>query len=734
MLSSDNLLSALAAAADLENVMWTSLLCYQVRTPSNEHFDMCRSRLEEDIAKGRPQVVFLLGKTVTEYLLDVPFGPARACAYWKEDWNCWVIPTWDTWLPVYTNNDDMVLDLLRDFKKAPLYINRPQNYGDVEYQVVAQADQAAAILQQLPNEVLYALDVETSRETNTLACLAISDGLEDTWVFTREAITGIPKEVWESVATRVKWCFHNSLFDTRMIRRNLGVWLRITEDSLLQSYSLDNRSGGEGEDQSFVQGIHGLKRLAAEYESAGVYNIKVSEAIKKDQMAKLYDYNAHDAAYTARLSNRFRVWQEEEGVRNLYLKMMIPAVNILAELQEQGIPISKTALGELARKWGAEYLELDADLEATAYEMGWPKDRAPLNPRSPKQLCEFLYDIVGEKLTKLGRTTQEKAIVGMDNPYIKKLLQMRHLNKMLSTYIIGIEREMDANDRIHPSPKMHGTRTGRFSYVDPAVQTVPSEHGREGGEEFGKLRGLFKAPEGSLVWAADYEQAELWSMAMQSGDKVMLDDLMSGDFHSNATAEMFQIKREDYSDVAWSQLRFKSKFVTFGVAFGRSALSLSEEQLKGYTVRQCQAFIDRWYLRYNVFAEWVARQKKLIVTSGVQWTPSGRRFFYPTTLNADNFRKCVNYMVQGFSHDHLLEAMINLHPKLREYNAWIWMDVHDALVGEVPGEYVEEVSKLVVEEMQKPKFGMPFGIPVELKVGTTWLNAKNVYSKGVWTL
>jgi len=243
---------------------------------------------------------------------------------------------------------------------------------------------------------------------------------------------------------------------------------------------------------------------------------------------------------------------------------------------------------------------------------------------------------------------------------------------------------------------------------------------------------LFAAPKGFTAFAADYEQAELYSMYFWSRDPVMLADLMSGDFHTAASEQMFNTKRELHSAMDWQAIRFKSKFVTFGVAFGRSAKSLSQNQLKGYTIRECQEFIDNWYARYHVFHEWVKGQKRQIREEGLQVTPTGRRFVYPVVLNQDSYRKCINHPVSSFSHDHLIESNIELHERFKEYGAHMWFDVHDALLGEIPKGKEEEVSRLIVEVMERPRFGNPIGIPVELKLGKSWRDAKKVYAGGKW--
>ena len=713
----------------------TNLMCWQKQAPEASHFDMCSERFEREMQAVRPKIIFTLGKEACERLIGVPFGTSRAVAFWLPKYEAWAIPTWHPVVALLTTNEDIVSDLVRDFKKASLYLDRtPQDCVPESFTVLDSGLEARQVLRELPSDRPVALDVETyfhlgGREATKLASLAISTG-DKTWVFTQRALEELSSNDWQSRQHDVQWTFHNGMFDTTILYKNTGVRLPVVEDTMLQSYSLDNRSGGDAESQKFTTGIHGLKRLAAEYEGAGIYNISVGDTIKAGKWGELYKYNAYDAYYTAKLTSRFRYWQVEDDVRDVYEKLMIPSANMLSELQERGVPIDIQVLGEVARNYGQRYLDMEDKFEKMSLERGWTGP--PLNAQSPKQMCVFLYDICKIPLTKYGRTTSAEAMSLIEDEFVDVLQELKHVYKMVNTYVIGIEREMDEDGRVHPQPKLHGTVTGRLSYTNPPVQTLPSDYGRTGGEGFGSLRKLFAARPGYTTFVADYEQAELWSMYFHSGDETMLADLQSGDFHSAATATMFQVVRENYSKLDWQALRFQSKYVTFGVAYGRGAATLHDTQLKQYSKQECQEFIDNWGKRYWKFREWSNEQKRVIVTQGEQIGLSGRKFRYPVVLNRDAFRKCVNHPIQSGAHDHLVLSMLELHPLMNKLGASMWFDVHDAILGEIPNEAIQEVSRLIVETMEKPRFNLPIGIPVELKLGTNWRDAKAVYSGGRW--
>ena len=748
-----HLLRACIKATIDEPVWLTNGLCYATSTAERDHFEACWPRLKAELEYCGAQVVFTLGKAISDYFLgDDTFGQWRGCAYYHKQLGVWIIPTWSPIQPLFLEQESFVVDILRDLAKAKLYFDKVPDDFKVTSQVL-DLEKSSRWLATMPQNKLATLDVETFQELDQLACLAISSG-DDTVVFSREAVEGLTSDDWAPVLGH-NWGFHNGIFDCYQLYKQYGFILPIVEDSMLQSFSLDNRSGGDGEDTNMnTQGVHGLKRLSAEYQGAGLYNINVKQTILNGEWDKLYTYNGKDSCNTIRLIEMFRPLQEAEEVRQLYLDKMIDQANVLLEQQIQGTPIDIKILGELAHHFGSEYIEREERLISMAWDMGWDnvkvtksgkEIRTDINANSPKQLAHFLYDIRGLKPSSNAANRVGRMVVGASNrstaewaleslagdPFVDNLLELRHVGKMFGTYVQGVDRNLDSLNRVHPSPKVHGTVTGRLSYTEPPVQTVPSDYGRTGGADFGRLRGLFAAHEGFVSWAADYEQAELWSMYMWSKDPVMLEDLLSGDFHTAASESMFQTKRSLHTAEVWQQIRFKSKFVTFGVAFGRSAISLSQNQLKGYSVRECQEFIDNWYKRYWVFRDWVNEQKRIIVDVGEQVTPTGRKFKYSVVLNKDAFRKCINHPVQSLAHDHLIESNIELHQKLKPYGAKIWFDVHDALLGEIPIGQEKEVAKLIVEVMERPRYS-EIGIPVELKIGRSWRESTKVYARHEW--
>ena len=84
----------------------------------------------------------------------------------------------------------------------------------------------------------------------------------------------------------------------------------------------------------------------------------------------------------------------------------------------------------------------------------------------------------------------------------------------------------------------------------------------------------------------------------------------------------------------------------------------------------------------------------------------------------------VNAPIQGTAADLIKIAMIRLHHTLRErkLQTRLIMQVHDELVLDVPADEVDEVKKLVCDEMEsagKGKIDVP--LTVDVGVAKNWL-------------
>ena len=108
----------------------------------------------------------------------------------------------------------------------------------------------------------------------------------------------------------------------------------------------------------------------------------------------------------------------------------------------------------------------------------------------------------------------------------------------------------------------------------------------------------------------------------------------------------------------------------------------------------------------------------------------GRRRWLPE-LKSSNFntrsfgeRVALNMPIQGTAADIIKLAMVHVWQRLREENleARLLLQVHDELIVEAPEAEVEEVKRVLREEMEQV---VQYSVPLTTDVGTgkTWLDA-----------
>lgn len=738
----------------------TNLMCWWSQKPTMDETKPCEDRLRSEIAAVHPKVIVALGALPITFFTGInPSGKARGSCLWSTEFNCWIVCTWQPTV-VFQVSPTLISDVMRDLKKIKYIKDKPSNIGDVSWELVTTSEAAQKLLDSdwLRTAKFPALDVECrwdeveQKWTDDIRCLSISDG-QLTYCFPERILDGL---VWPTVD--VHWTFQNGAFDTQKMLNDQHVDLPICDDTMLMSYSLDERGGGEEDDVDIAVGIHGLKRNAREWCGAGFYDDDVDLKYSSDE--KVFPYNAKDAAYTARLAILFEQWQIEDGVRDFYQNMILPEARICRDEKQHGIWVDGQRVNNLAITWAEEWLKLEDELAQEAEALGWVgKKGARFNFNSTQQVKSFINTILK---IPVENTQADTLAPYTDNPWIEKRIRIKRIDKQLNTYVVDIQNSTARDGRVHPDGSMHATTSGRKVYRHPMVGTIPTgaqyvdpdEAPDEATvaivKEFSQIRGLFSAPPKRVFIEADYSAAELWSAALASGDKVMLDDLLSGDFHSRASESIFQCKQGDYDPAQWKNVRRESKYVTFGVLFFRGANSLFSPKAgqggnlgKKYTLSQIKEMVINWHKRYSVHYAWALEQIAFARKNGYQISISGRkrRYWAPGVYGGNFDNMAVNFPIQAVAHDHLIKSRFDLDAAYRTGNLAarsLW-DGHDAVYFECDGDWTlsangklaiptgaaAEAIPTIKQIMETPRW-FDMGIPIDIKVGYNWAEAKEI--------
>ena len=408
----------------------------------------------------------------------------------------------------------------------------------------------------------------------------------------------------------------------------------------------------------------------------------------------------------------------ELGMWELYEKVDLPLCPVLAEMETEGFLIDRGALAEFGKMLSGRIDEVQRTIYALAGE-------DTFNINSPQQLGGILFDKLGlppVKKTKTGYSTNADVLDKLrgEHPIIDSILEYRQLTKLKSTYVDGLGKVTGPDGRIHTSFQNTVTATGRLSSTEPNLQNIPvrTELGAE-------LRKMFAAPAGKVLVDADYSQIELRLLAHMAGDQAMIDGFQSGeDIHTITASQVFGVPVEEVTP----QMRRSAKAVNFGIVYGISPFSLSQDI--GVSVQEAKEYMERYFAHYagvRAYMDGVVEQAR---QAGYVSTLLGRRRWIPeiksSNFNTRSFgeRVALNAPIQGAAADIIKLAMIRVRDRLKaeRFEGKLVLQVHDELIVECPEGEAGAVCRLVEEEMENVA-ALSVPLLAETHAGRTWAEA-----------
>ncbi len=409
---------------------------------------------------------------------------------------------------------------------------------------------------------------------------------------------------------------------------------------------------------------------------------------------------------------------QELGMWELYETVDLPLCCVLAEMETEGFLIDRGALAAFGEMLSERIDEVQKTIYALAGE-------DTFNINSTQQLGGILFDKLGlppVKKTKTGYSTKADVLEKLQgqHPIIDSILEYRQLTKLKSTYVDGLGKVVGPDGRIHTSFQNTVTATGRLSSTEPNLQNIPvrTELGAE-------LRKMFAAPAGKVLVDADYSQIELRLLAHMAGDQAMIDGFKSGeDIHTITASQVFGVPAEEVAP----QMRRSAKAVNFGIVYGISPFSLSQDI--GVSVQEAKEYMDRYFVHYSgvrAYMDGVVEQARQAGYVSTLW---GRRRWIPeiksSNFNTRSFgeRVALNAPIQGTAADIIKLAMIRVRDRLRAegLEGKLVLQVHDELIVECPEAEAEAVCRLVEEEMEGVA-ALSVPLLAETHAGKTWAQA-----------
>lgn len=410
----------------------------------------------------------------------------------------------------------------------------------------------------------------------------------------------------------------------------------------------------------------------------------------------------------------------------VYSEIEEPIIPVVSEMQNYGIKIDKKYLEDLSKKYHKVLSGLEKEIYVLATE--------EFNIKSPKQLGHILFEVLKlptagvKKSAAGGYSTQIDILEKLEefHPIIKKIIEYRELQKLLSTYIDVIPDMVGSDGRLHAQFFQHGTTTGRFSSNNPNLQNIPIK------SELGKnIRGGFVADKGHSFLSFDYSQMELRLAAIFSADETLTEIFQKGeDVHTAVAAHVFKVPMSEVT----KEMRRHAKVINFGILYGMGVNALKKNL--GGTQKEAAQFYEDYFKQFKRFKGYLDGTIEYAREHGYTETLFGRKRYFRNINSSIPFikkmaeRTAINAPIQGTLADVVKLAMRFIDDRLRKEglheSVHLILQIHDELIFEVKKEAMDVARKIIREEMEGvfEKSFIHFKTPVPINVnesyGQTW--------------
>jgi DNA polymerase-1 len=406
---------------------------------------------------------------------------------------------------------------------------------------------------------------------------------------------------------------------------------------------------------------------------------------------------------------------------DLFKKLEMPLLKVLAEMEFNGIKIDLKFLQNLSQNYSEELKSIEKNIFNHSGE--------EFNLASPKQLGDVLFEklkiIDKPKKTKTGQySTSEEVLsrLSKNHEIIRDVLKWRSLQKLINTYVDALPKQINEDSRrIHTVFNQAVASTGRLSSHNPNLQNIPirSKKGRE-------IRKAFICENNDFVMlAADYSQIELRVIASLSKDPNMISAFNDNlDIHLSTASKVFNVEIKNVS----REQRSNAKTVNFGIIYGVSAFGLSNQT--NLSRSESKDLIESYFKAYPQLKNYISNQINFARENGYVETILGRRR-YLKDINSRNpivrggaERNAVNAPVQGSAADIIKIAMIRISDKIKlnNFKSKMLVQVHDELIFEIYKPELQKMKELIKKEMESV-FTLNVPLIVDVGMGENWHEA-----------
>jgi DNA polymerase-1 len=496
-----------------------------------------------------------------------------------------------------------------------------------------------------------------------------------------------------------------------------GIRLNAIDDTMLMSYVLESTLHAHDYDELSVVHLN-HKRMPLE------------ELIGKGRDRKPFDctdvkratrYSAEDADLALRLHAVLKPRLTAERKRTVYETLERPMVQVLSEMEREGITIDPDFL----RKLSNDFAQTMARLEQEIYKAAGGE----FNIGSPKQLGDYFFGTLklpGGRKTKTGAWSTDSDVLeelaAQGHEIARHALDWRGLAKLRGTYTDALPTYVNPNTgRVHTSFALAAASTGRLASVDPNLQNIPirTEEGR-------RIRRAFIAPPGRKLISADYSQIELRLLAHIANVPELKQAFADGiDIHALTASEMFNVPVAGMP----SEIRRRAKAINFGIVYGISAFGLANQL--GIGRDEAGDYIKKYFQKFPGIRDYMEETKAFARKQGYVETLFGRRV-HIREINSKipghrggAERAAINAPIQGAAADIIRRAMIRVPDALAQakLTAKMLLQVHDELIFEAPDGETDAVcatARAVMEKAALPAVELSVPLVVDARAAHNW--------------
>lgn len=432
----------------------------------------------------------------------------------------------------------------------------------------------------------------------------------------------------------------------------------------------------------------------------------------------LADLTVKKAKFIYDIKDEFINKMKEEEQLELFSNIEMKLSSVLASMEIEGVRVDTKVLDEMGENINKKLDELTSEIYNYAGE--------EFNIQSPKQLGEILFEKLEIPYPKKKKTSYSTAREILDkivdyHPIVEKIIEHRTLNKIYTTYIVGIKNCVKEDGKLHTIYTQTLTRTGRLSSIEPNLQNIPIRY-KEGKE----IRKAFIPEENSVFLSSDYSQIELRMFAHMSGEQNLIDAFKHHlDIHTKTAMDIYHVSKDEVT----KNMRRDAKAVNFGIIYGISSFGLAEDL--GVDIKTAKKFLDNYLETFPGIKNYMDKVIKDAYETGYVKTIMNRKRKIDELYNTNHMikvqgeRMALNTPVQGSSADILKKAMIDIYNEFDRLNlkSKMILQVHDELIFNVKNDELEKVKEIVINFMENAyKLNVPLEVDVE--IGKNWYDAK----------